>query len=47
MTGVQNRGNIENINKYIKLAPLLLPGEKGYKNIIIRILSPSPHGRGI
>ena len=29
MTGAQNRENIENINKYIKLAPLLLGGVRG------------------
>jgi len=31
MTGAQNRGNIENINKYIKLAPLPFRGAGGQK----------------
>jgi len=29
MTGAQNRENIENTNKYIKLAPLLPGGDGG------------------
>jgi len=29
MSGVQNKENIENINKYIKLAPLPLGGVGG------------------